>query len=85
VEKLLTDAFQGYDTLTGEALRHTVMTLGNIEKRGMYNNCLNKAMDMGLMTKKSDARNRKIYRLNPPQPQKPEPQQQELWKNGDPF
>ena len=85
VGKLFTDAFQGYDTLTGAALRHTVMTLGNIEKLGMYNNCLNKAMEMGLMTKKSDTKNRKIYRLNTPQPQKSEPQQQELWKNGDPF
>jgi hypothetical protein len=85
VEKLFTDAFKGYDTLTGAALRYSVMTLGKIETRGMYNNCLNKAMNMGLMTKKNDSKNRRIYSLNSSQPKKPEPQQQELWKNGDPF
>ena len=85
VEKLFTDVFKGYDTLTGAALRYAVMTLGKIETRGMYNNCLNKAMNMGLMTKKYDSKNRRIYSLNSSQPKKPEPQQQELWKNGDPF
>ena len=85
VEKLFTDVFKGYDTLTGAALRYAVMSLGKIETRGMYNNCLNKAMNMGLMTKKNDSKNRRIYSLNTPQPKKPEPQQQELWKNGDPF
>ena len=85
VKKLFTDVFQGYDTLTGATLRHAVMTLSGMVSRGMYNNCLSKAMDLGLMTKNFDSRNRRIYRLNTPQPKKTEPQQQEIWKNGDPF
>lgn len=85
VNRLFTDVFQGHDTLTGEALRYAVMNLGGIETRGLYNKCLNTAMERSLMIKRYDNRNRRIYELNIPTPQKQQPVQQELWHNGDPF
>ena len=85
VERLFTDVFQGHETLTGEALRYAVMSLGCIESRGLYNKCLEMAMAKRLMIKSHDNRNRRIYKLNIPTPQKPQqPQQQELWKDGTP-
>ena len=92
VPRLFTDVFQGYDSLTGAALRHAVMNLGRIATQRLYNNCLDKAMKMQLMLKSFDSKKRVVYRLNvPTQPaavshQTPsEPQQQALWKNGDAF
>ena len=85
VPHLFTDVFNGYDSLTGAALRFSVMNLAHIATRSLYNNCLDKAMKMNLMTKSFDSKKRVIYRLNVPEPPKQEPQQQDLWKNGDPF
>ena len=85
VPHLFTDVFNGYDSLTGAALRFSVMNLAHIATRSLYNNCLDKAMKMNLMTKSFDSKKRVIYRLNVPEPTKQEPQQQDLWKNGDPF
>lgn len=92
VPRLFTDVFQGYDSLTGAALRYAVMNLGHIATRSLYNNCLEKAMKLQLMQKSYDAQKRVIYRLNIPaktsdikHQTSSEPQQQSLWKNGDPF
>ena len=85
VAKLFTDVCNGYDSLTGAALRFSVMNLAHIATRNLYNNCLDKAMKMNLMTKSFDAKKRVIYRLNVPDTPKSEPQQQDRWKNGDPF
>jgi hypothetical protein len=85
VPRLFTDVFKGYETLTGAALRYAVMNLAHIATRSLYNNCLDKAMKQQLMIKSFDAQKRVIYRLNVPEPPKPEAQQQDLWKDGDPF
>ena len=85
VPRLFTDVFNGYETLTGAALRYAVMNLAHIATRSLYNNCLDKAMKLQLMLKSYDAQKRVIYRLNVPEPPKPEPQQQSLWKDGTPF
>ena len=92
VPHLFADVFQGYDSLTGAALRYAVMNLGHIATRSLYNNCLEKAMKLQLMTKSTDLKNRVVYRLNIPaktsdikHQTSAEPQQQTLWKNGDPF
>ena len=85
VPRLFTDVFNGYDSLTGAALRYAVMNLAHIATRSLYNNCLDKAMKQQLMLKSFDAQKRVIYRLNVPEPPKPEPQQQSLWKDGTPF
>lgn len=85
VPRLFTDVFKGYETLTGAALRYAVMNLAHIATRSLYNNCLDKAMKQQLMIKSFDAQKRVIYRLNVPEPPKPEAQQQSLWKDGDPF
>ena len=66
VPRLFTDVFQGYDSLTGAALRYAVMNLGHIATRNLYNNCLEKAMKLQLMQKSYDAQKRVIYRLNVP-------------------
>lgn len=79
VERLFTDAFQGYETLTGAALRNSVKTLGHIATNSLYNNCLDKAMKMNLMIKTNDNKKRVIYRLNLPTP-RPVPQQRSLWE-----
>ena len=83
VPRLFTDAFQGYETLTGAALRHAVMTLGQIATRSLYNNSLDKAMKMSLMLKSSDSKNRVVYRLNLPDASasKPAVRQQSLWQD----
>ena len=85
VPRLFTDVFNGYDSLTGAALRFSVMNLAHIATRSLYNNSLDKAMKMNLMTKTVDAKKRVVYRLNVPNPTKSEPQQQELWKDDTPF
>ena len=85
VPRLFTDVFNGYDSLTGAALRYAVMNLAHIATRSLYNNCLDKAMKLQLMLKSFDAQKRVIYRLNVPEPPKQEPVQQSLWKDGDPF
>ena len=85
VPRLFTDVFQGYDSLTGAALRFSVMNLAHIATRSLYNNCLDKAMQQRLMVKSTDAKNRVVYRLNIPMTSKPVPQQQKLWHDGDPF
>lgn len=88
VQRLFTDVFQGYETLTGAALRYAVMNLAHIATRSLYNNCLEKAMRLQLMHKSTDARNRVIYRLNAstqPAPQSTMPQQQNLWQEAAPF
>ena len=85
VARLFTDAFKGYETLTGAALRFSVMNLAHIATRSLYNNCLDKAMKMNLMTKSFDAKKRVIYRLNVTEPPKPQPTQQMLWEDGAPF
>lgn len=92
VPHLFTDAFRGYDSLTGAALRFAVMNLGRIATRSLYNNCLEKAMKLQLMQKSNDSKNRVIYRLNVPaktsdvSPQTSNiPHQTSLWKDGDPF
>ncbi len=85
VPRLFTDVFNGYDSLTGAALRYAVMNLAHIATRSLYNNCLDKAMKQQLMIKSYDAQKRVIYRLNVPKPPKPQPAQQSLWKDGDPF
>ena len=85
VARLFTDVFRGYDSLTGAALRYAVMNLGHIATRSLYNNCLEKAMKMQLMLKSFDAQRRVIYRLNIPSQTSDIPQQQTLWKDGDPF
>ena len=64
VERLFTDAFHDYELLTGAALRNVVMTLGHIATRNLYNNCLEKAMKLKVMTRSIDAKKRVIYRLN---------------------
>lgn len=85
VPRLFTDVFNGYDSLTGAALRYAVMNLAHIATRSLYNNCLDKAMKQQLMTKSFDAQKRVIYRLNVPEPPKPQPTQQSLWEDGAPF
>ena len=92
VPRLFTDVFQGYDSLTGAALRFAVMNLGHIATRSLYNNCLEKAMKMQLMQKSYDAQKRVVYRLNIPTPSSADspqtsniPYQTSLWKDGDPF
>ena len=85
VPRLFTDVFNGFDSLTGAALRFAVMNLAKIATRSLYNNSLDKAMKMNLMTKTIDAKNRVIYRLNVPDQSKPQPAQQSLWQDGDPF
>ena len=85
VVKLFTDAFQGYDTLRGAALRYAVMTLGHIATNRLYNNCLNEAMKLELLIKSADSTNHVIYQLKPSQASHPVPRQQEFWKNGDEF
>ena len=85
VPHLFTDVFNGYDSLTGAALRFSVMNLAHIATRSLYNNCLDKAMKMNLMTKSFDAKKRVIYRLNVTEPPKPQPTQQTLWEDGAPF
>ena len=67
VPRLFTDVFQGHDSLTGAALRYSVMNMGGIVTRSLYNNCLDKAMKMHLMQKSTDSKNRVVYRLNIPQ------------------
>lgn len=85
VPRLFTDVFNGFDSLTGAALRFSVMNLAHIATRSLYNNCLDKAMKMNLMTKTFDAKKRVIYRLNVPDPPKPQPAQQLLWEDATPF
>jgi hypothetical protein len=85
VPRLFTDVFNGYETLTGAALRYAVMNLAHIATRSLYNNCLDKAMKLQLMLKSYDAQKRVIYRLNVPEPPKPQPSQQSLWEDGVPF
>jgi len=85
VPRLFTDVFNGYESLTGAALRYAVMNLANIATRSLYNNCLDKAMKQQLMIKSFDAQKRVIYRLNVPEPPKPQPTQQSLWEDGAPF
>lgn len=85
VARLFTDVFQGYDSLTGAALRYAVMNLGHIATRSLYNNCLEKAMKMQLMQKSADSKNRVVYRLNIPHQTSSVPQQQTLWKDGTLF
>lgn len=85
VARLFTDAFQGYESLTGAALRFAVMNLGHIATRSLYNNCLEKAMKMQLMLKSNDSKNRVIYRLNIPSQSSDIPRQISLWNDGDPF
>ena len=85
VPRLFTDVFNGYDSLTGAALRYAVMNLAHIATRSLYNNCLDKAMKQQLMIKSFDAQKRVIYRLNVPEPPKPQPTQQSLWEDGTPF
>ena len=63
---LFTDVFQGYESLTGAALRYAVMNLAHIATRSLYNNCLEKAMRLQLLLKSTDAKNRVVYRLNVP-------------------
>lgn len=81
IQKLFTDAFQGYDTLRGAALRYAVMNLAHIVSRKFYYSCLDKAMRKNLMDKSVDSTNHVIYQLKG----KPESQQQEIWQPGDPF
>ena len=83
VPRLFTDVFNGFDSLTGAALRFAVMNLAKIATRSLYNNSLDKAMKMNLMTKTIDAKNRVIYRLNVPDQSKPQPAQQSLWQDGE--
>jgi len=88
VPHLFTDVFQGYDSLTGAALRFSVMNLAHIATRSLYNNCLEKAMRLQLMHKSTDSKNRVVYRLNlpsKPAPQASSPQQQNLWQEDAPF
>ena len=66
VPNLFTDVFQGYESLTGAALRYAVMNLAHIATRSLYNNCLEKAMRLQLLLKSTDAKNRVVYRLNVP-------------------
>ena len=85
VPHLFTDVFQGYDSLTGAALRYAVMNLGRIATRSLYNNCLEKAMKMQLMEKSTDSKNRVVYRLNiSPQPSS-SLQQQIIFEDDAPF
>ena len=81
VLRLFTDAFVGHEYLTGIALRYAVMQLGSIASRGLYNKCLNKAMEMNLMVKSHDNRNHVIYRLEVPEQKSPVAVQQVLWDN----
>ena len=64
IPELFTDAFQGHETLTGAALCYAVKELAKMQSTKFYYKCLNKAMDLGLMTKSKDAANRVIYKLN---------------------
>lgn len=79
VSRLFSDVFRGFDSLTGAALRYSVMNLAHIATRSLYNNCLEKAMRLQLMVKSTDDRNRVVYRLNIPVRTNPEPLQQEFW------
>lgn len=85
VTRLFTDAFQGHDSLTGAALRYAVMNLGHIATRNLYKNCLDKAKSLNMLVISHDNKNHIVYRLKSAQPVKPVVQQQEIWKNGDPF
>ena len=85
VPRLFTDVFNGYDSLTGAALRFSVMNRAHNATRILYNNSLDKAMKMNLTTKSCDAKTRVIYPLNVPVPPKSKPQQQDLWKDDTPF
>jgi len=85
VPRLFTDVFQGYESLTGAALRYSVMNLAHIATRSLYNNCLEKALKLQLMKKSTDNKNRVVYRLNVPERAKPDAVQQELWPDNTPY
>jgi len=63
VARLFTDALKGRDFLTGAALRYQVKLLGHIATNRLYNNSLDRAMQMGLMERWKDAGQRVCYRL----------------------
>ena len=79
VQRLFTDAFQGHDSLTGAALRYTVMHLGQIATRNLYIKCLNKAMSLDMMIKSHDNQNHVVYCLKSAPPAKPVAEQIEIW------
>lgn len=66
VPKLFIAAFEGNQTMTGAALRYKVMALANMVTYRLYNNCLDKAMTMNLMSKRKDTFGRVVYELNAP-------------------
>jgi hypothetical protein len=88
VSRLFTDAFQGYDSLTGAALSYRTMTLANITSRKFYYICLDKAMQQDILLKTKNNKNIVVYRLKiPSREAKPqaEPLQQDLWQDCAPF
>ena len=69
IVKLFTDAMTGYDFMTGEALRYRVKLLGKIATNNLYRNCLDKAMNTGLLDKSKDKNRHVIYSLKVNKPQ----------------
>ena len=64
VVKLFGDALKGRDMLTGAALRYQVKLLGSIATNRLYNNCLERAMQLNLLEKWKDNAGRVCYRLH---------------------
>ena len=80
IVKLFTEAFVGYETLTGEALRYRVKHMGNITTNNLYRNCLDKAMKAGLLDKGKDEKRHVIYSLKATKPKKTEPIQTDIFQ-----
>lgn len=83
IVKLFTNAFAGYDTLTGEALRYRVKLLGYITTNNLYRNCLDKAMKAGLLNKGTDQKRHVIYSLKTAKPKKSEPTQADMFRQAE--
>ena len=63
VKKLFSDAFKGYDTLTGNDMRTHVMKLGRIGSWMFYNKLLEQATAQGVIVRSEDASRRVVYTL----------------------
>lgn len=81
--KLFTDALKGRDMLTGAALRYQVKLLGSIATNRLYNNCLDKAMQSGLLEKWKDNNGRVCYQLRKADVPSHHDMQQELFSESE--
>ena len=80
VTRLFTNALAGYDSLNGAALRYRVMQLGNIATNNLYRNCLDKAMNAGLLRRSQDQQRHVVYSLATPVAEKAATVQPDLFQ-----